>query len=260
MSTRYSNGFDAHTHLDFPAFDDDRELVCARARGAGVHDWIIAGADPRHWRRVLTCADETGGLAVLGIHPWWAADLPEERIEAEIQRLKKLSTPWGLGELGLDYAKAKDPEAREHQVRIFRAQLALSRELELPVVIHCVRAYEDLFRWIIADGISARGGMIHGWSGHADWLSAALKLGLKISYGSLITRSKKVAEAAKKTPIDALLLETDSPDQPLRPGARNEPAALIDIAEQMAELRPESPQQLLQAGRDNGTRLFGLEG
>jgi TatD DNase family protein len=171
-----------------------------------------------------------------------------------------LCTPWGIGELGLDYARAKDPAAREHQARVFRAQLALSRELELPIVIHCVRAYEEIFRLLKADGISRRGGMIHGWSGHPDALPTAQALGLMISFSSLFTRSKKVAQAARQTPIDGLLLETDSPDQPLEAGTRNEPAALVDIAQRLAELRAESARELLQAGLDNATRLFGLEG
>ena len=61
------HGFDAHTHLDYPAFDLDRDAVCRRARAAGIQRWIIAGAHPAHWLRVLACAKETNGYAVLGI-------------------------------------------------------------------------------------------------------------------------------------------------------------------------------------------------
>lgn len=258
MTTRYSTGFDAHTHLDFPVFDGDREQVCARAHSAGVHDWIIAGADPRHWERVLTCAAETGGYPVLGIHPWWAEDLQSESLEQVIDRLRKRCTPYGIGEIGLDFATATTPTARDQQSRVFRAQLALARELELPVIIHCVRAHEAVYRLLKSDGLSARGGMIHGWSGHGNLVQAALDLDLLISFNGLITRSNKIADAARRVPLRKLLLETDSPDQPLAPGLRNEPAQLVSIADRLATIRGESASRLLEAGRENGTRLFGL--
>jgi TatD DNase family protein len=258
MSTRYSTGFDAHTHLDFPAFDGDREQVCARARGAGVHDWIIAGADPRHWERVLTCAAETGGCPVLGIHPWWADGLDSASLEDLLEKLRTYVTSCGIGEIGLDFATAKTPPSQEQQQHVFRSQLALARELDLPVIIHCVRAYPALFSLLQSDGLPARGGMLHGWSAHVNLLQEALDLGLMVSVNSLITRSPKIAEAASQIPLTHLLLETDSPDQPLLPGQRSEPAHLIILAKRLAALRTESANMLLEAGRENGARLFGL--
>jgi TatD DNase family protein len=258
MSTPYSSGFDAHTHLDFPAFDLDRAEVCARARGAGVQSWIIAAANPCHWTRVLKIAHETNGFAVLGIHPWWVEELTAESLKAYLNQLKELHTPWGIGEIGLDYYRSESKEIRRQQRHVFREQLALARELELPVIIHCVRAYPDLFTLIQQDGLSSRGGMIHGWSGSKELGQQALKLGLMLSFNSLFLRSPKVALTLKNLPLDALLLETDSPDQCIEVGRRNEPSELIKLAENIATFRPESADMLLHSSSLNAAKLFGL--
>ena len=254
------HGFDAHTHLDYPAFDLDRDAVCRRARAAGIQRWIIAGAHPDHWLRVLACAKETKGYAVLGIHPWYVDTLTEEALMAALKTLDSAPSPYGLGELGLDYARAKTQAARLKQQRFLREQIAIAARHDLPLILHAVRALHDLTRILKTEGIPARGGMIHSWSGSPEQAVQVLQMGLHISFSSLVFRSPKVAATARLVPPERLLIETDSPDQPLRPGERNEPAALRNIAEYIGSLRDESTTTILNLTHANAVRLFGLEG
>src|SRR5690606_23570446 len=119
-------GFDAHTHLDFPAFAGDREAVIARAVAAGVGGAAIAGADPADWERVLAYARALGAVPMLGLHPWWVAEVPD--LDATLGELARHLPPHGLGETGLDWIRGKGEAARARQREAFTRQLALARE------------------------------------------------------------------------------------------------------------------------------------
>lgn len=250
MARAYSTGFDAHTHLDFPAFDGDRAQVMDRARAAGVDGWVIAGADPAHWPRVIATAAATGGIAVLGLHPWW---VEKADVDAVLADLADALTPDGLGECGLDYARARRDADRDAQRKALRPQLALARERDVPVVLHCVRAYPDLLGILRRDG--APPGMVHGWTGPPDLVRPFLDLGLYLSFGTAIARPGKARSAVAAVPDDRLLLETDAPDRPLS-GDRGEPADLVAIAAAAAKVRGGSAAEVLSVTGDNARRLF----
>ena len=239
MMEQYYPGFDAHTHLDFPVFDEDRDDVCKRARDVGVGAWVVAGADPRHWERIETISKTTGGTPLYGIHPWWTEQVDPHTLEDCLARLANRLGAHGMGEIGLDYARAKTQPQRRHQQRLFRAQLRLARERNLPVAIHCVRAFPETLSLLKRDGLPEAGGMIHGWTGAAHFVEPATELGLHISIGPLVTHSQAthVRRAAQITPLERLCLETACPDQPLRPGGRGEPSDLVSIAQVVAQLR-----------------------
>ncbi len=226
--------FDAHTHLDDPAFDLDRDAVLARAAAAGVTGFFLAGADPARWDGVRELALRLGQPWSLGIHPWWE---PDTDVDAALARLAAVPDLPAVGEIGLDHRAAATPEARARQVQTLRAQLALARERGMPIVLHIVRAGPEALRVLRADGVPAAGGLVHGCSLHADLVPAYLALGLQLSFGAAITRSPRAAEAMRRVPDDRLLLETDCPDQPLHPGSRGEPADLPAIVAAAAAIR-----------------------
>ena len=155
------------THLDMEAFNYDLDDVVARAHRVGVVGWVIAGASPRDWPRVLETAERTGGAAVLGIHPWWAS-CEDEALADAMHRLEGALTEHGLGELGLDEPRAKNEHAWARQHEVFEAQLKLAVSRDLPVVLHCVRslARGSPRHWRRV-GLPRRGGMIHDWTGPA---------------------------------------------------------------------------------------------
>lgn len=246
---------DAHNHLDAPAFDADRSTVIEAARRRGVAWWVICGADPRQWDETLRIADQTGGIAALGVHPW-SADSAEE---AELDRwLGALSSrPLRIvGEIGLDRLRS---EGWERQRRAFREQLALARERALPVVLHCVRAYPELLAIVEADGGSPAGGVVHGWSGPPDQVARAVRLGLSVSFGPLVLRdrARKARASVPLVPDDRLLVETDCPDMAPPGASRGEPSDLLAVAEAVAALRGCALDRIAAVTRANAERLVG---
>lgn len=247
---------DAHTHLDLPAFDADRDEVIARASAVGVDAFVLCGADPADWDRVERVGSALGAAWTLGIHPWWGTDLDDATHAQLLDALARRPTPHGVGETGLDFARAKDPAARERQRASTRAHLALARARSVPIVLHVVRAYPQITAILKSDGLPGAGAMIHAWSGPTDTLDRLTKLGVCISIGASVSRSSLVAHAAVHTPDDQLLLETDAPDQPWAPGTRGEPRDLIAIAEVVARLRGSTVTRVLDLASANARRLF----
>ncbi len=257
MPEVYPNGFDAHTHLDFPEFDTDRAQVCARSVARGVTGWAIAGAAPEHWGRARAVADAIGAILTLGVHPWWVPALGPDAL-AEALRALETARMDGLGECGLDHHRAREPDARATQRDVLRAQLAIARDRDLPIVVHCVRAHADLLGILRADGVPRAGGLMHGWSGSPEEVGPFVALGLHVSFGLRALRpdAAKVREAARRVPPDRVLLETDAPDGV--PGTRMEPAQLRDVAEAIATVRGEDADAVLARAGASARALWGL--
>lgn len=247
---------DAHVHLDLDAFAPDRDAVLARAAAAGVRGWVLCAADPARWDRVRDLAEAHGMPWTLGLHPWWEPRLDDAARDALLARLAATPTPHGVGETGLDHAVARTPEARVRQHETFRTHLALARERDVPVVVHCVRAYGKLLRAVRRDGLPAAGGMVHAWSGPAELVDDAVAVGLHLSFAAPVVRSRRLQQALARVPADRLLLETDAPDQALDAGGRGEPADLIRVAAEVAALRQVDRDALLARTAANARRLF----
>jgi TatD DNase family protein len=248
---------DAHTHLDFEEFDADRDEVVARARRAGVDRWVLCGSIHERWDHTEQIARETGGIAILGVHPWFAAELDTGALAPWLEDLRRRALV-AVGEIGLDALYARTDEARENQRHALRAQLALARERELPVVLHCVRAYPELLAILERDGVPRAGGMMHAWSGPPDQVERALRLGLHVSFGPLVMRdrARKARQSVPLVPDERLLVETDCPNG-MPPGeTRGEPAHLVQVIEALAELRSQSPGHVGRVTSDNALRLL----
>jgi TatD DNase family protein len=248
---------DAHTHLDFDDFDADRDEVLARARAAGVERVVICGSVHERWPETVRLAGQIGAVAALAVHPWSAAQMAEA--EPWLAALRA-HDPAVVGEIGLDALHAPDDRARERQRRWLRDQLALARELERPIVVHCVRAYPELLAILERDGVPRAGGMMHAWSGPPDQVDRALRLGLHVSFGPMILRdrAKKARESVARVPLDRLLVETDCPNM-LPPGeTRGEPAHLVRVVDEVARLRGGEPVDIAAATHQNAGRLFRL--
>jgi len=166
--------------------------------------------------------------------------------------------PVAVGECGLDYAAENLDKAA--QQRIFAAQLALAREYRLPVVIHAHKAVEDVIRMVRASG--HYNGLIHSFNGSQQQAHRLIDLGYKLSFGGAATyaRATRLRSLIAKLPLNAIVLETDAPDQPdsLHYGQRNEPAYLIEIWKQISELRAESAETVAEVTTNTACQLFGL--
>lgn len=255
---------DAHCHLDDPGLVPER--VVAEARAVGVSDIVMAGVDATGWRAQRALAERFAGVhTVFGIHPQVVPAVACEALEAAYVALEQAivaARPVALGETGLDRLSPATKSSYDTQVLAFREQLRLARRFELPVVLHLLRADEGALRILKEEKLPAAGGVVHSFSGSADFARQLLALGLHLSFAGTLTfpQSRRLREAAAACPRDRLLVETDTPDQTPVPhrGERNRPALLPLVVEALAAVRGWSGAETAAITADNARRLFGL--
>jgi TatD DNase family protein len=252
--------FDTHTHLNAEQFEEDYKEVIERASEAGVSRMVVVGFDRPTIARAIELIELYDELyASVGWHPVDAIDMTDNDL-AWIESLAKHPKVVALGEMGLDYHWDKSPA--EIQKKVFRVQIQLAKRLNLPIIIHNREATMDIIQILDEEGAKDVGGIMHCFS--ADWEAAkkCLDLNFHISFGGPVTfkNAEETREVAKKIPLDRLLIETDCPflsPHPFR-GKRNEPARVRLIAEQLAELKGLSLEELGLITTQNANRLFQI--
>ncbi len=249
---------DSHSHIDTEAFDLDRAAAINRARSAGVCEQIVPAIARAGWDKLRdVCSTFEGLHASYGLHPMFLDRHQPSHLD-ELAELLDREKPLAVGECGLDFhIEGLDQDA---QYRYFNAQLELALDRDLPVIVHARKAFDQVaacFRKF--DGVR---GVVHSFSGSLQQAEVFWKLGFLIGIGGPVTypRAKRLRRIVAGMPIERLLLETDSPDQPLHghQGQRNEPSRLVDIVSTVAELRDESAEHIAQATTRNARRLFKL--
>lgn len=253
---------DTHCHLDMSAYEADCEAVLARALAAGVSRIISVGIDPASSRSAIELAEQHQGIyATVGVHPHNVAELSEADY-AELRGLCSHPKVVAYGEIGLDYVKNYAPVAlqKEH----FSRQVALAKELQLPLVVHDREAHDEIMEMLEAAGPFPAGGVMHCFSGDAAFAGRVLALGFHISIPGVVTfaKAEMLQEAVREIPLGSLVLETDGPflaPVPYR-GKRNEPRLLLFTAQKVAELKRVSLEELARQTTGNAVQLFGLEG
>jgi len=222
---------DSHCHLNDPQFNADRDATIERAAGAGV-ECVMEIDAPELAERYLCM------YATVGIHPHEAAKATGETV-ARIRDFAAHPKVLAIGEIGLDYHYDFSP--RDVQQRIFRSQLELAAEFEKPIVIHTREAWDDTLALVEQVSGLPRGGIMHCFTGDSTQARQALDMGFHLSFGGVLTfpKAESLREAARITPEDRLLIETDCPylaPVPYR-GKRNEPAFVVETARRLAEVR-----------------------
>ncbi len=260
---------DAHVHLQDPRFESDRESVVARARDAGVTGMVCNGTRESDWPLVRELAARHPGVVVpcFGLHPWYAGD----RSQGWEERLREAlgSVASGVGEIGLDrWVEPRDEPAQE---LVFRRQLEIARELNRPVMVHCLRAWGWLLEVLGDTPPLPRGMLLHAYGGSVELIDELAGRGAYFSFGGDTLREGKhrKRQALLAVPIERLLVETDAPDLPpphryaphARPdgaGApRNEPANLPRIIDGLAEVRGMTMEDLAAVTTENARRFLG---
>lgn len=249
---------DSHSHLDAAEFDQDRDAVIARAVAAGVTRQIVPAIDAAGWPKLrAVCASGAGLFAAYGLHPMYLAGHRDEHL-AQLRLWIEREHPVAVGECGLDYfVEGLDPRAQLH---FFEGQLQLAREFDLPVIVHARRAVDAVIAAIRRVGKLR--GVVHSFSGSAEQARQLADIGFLLGLGGPVTydRANRLRKLAASVPLEWLLLETDSPDQPDADhrGLRNEPAHLPRVLETIAALRDVSSDVVAVAITQNAERLFGL--
>lgn len=250
--------YDAHCHFDFPVFDGRRDEILSACRQAGVERLVIAGVRRPDWARVVATAATAQQLYYcLGIHPWWAGEHEERDLVALEHRLRERDSKCvALGECGLDALRG-DPSG---QASIFIEQVRMASRLKMPLVVHSVKTHDKVASILKREQFS-QPVLVHGFSGSWQQATHLIDLGACLGIGGVIThaRARKTRDVVAQLPLESLVLETDAPDMaPAGVGqGKNSPENVRQVFDSLSELRPETPEVLMQALWDNAARVFG---
>lgn len=259
---------DTHCHLDIDRYDEDRAAVIQRAKEQGLTRILIPALDVASSREIVKLAEQEEMIyAAVGVHPnsgtsWTANSL------AELRELAVHPKVVAIGEIGLDFYREWTPQPLQR--KIFREQLMLAAELELPVVIHDREAHSEIIPALVdwQEGLDAedlalaeKPGVLHSYSGTLNQAEAVLAAGYYLGVTGPVTfkNAIEMQEVAQRAPLERLLIETDGPyltPHPFR-GQRNEPGYVRFVAEKMAELRGMTINEIGRITTENSGRLFG---
>ncbi|WP_018924716.1 TatD family hydrolase [Salsuginibacillus kocurii] len=252
--------FDTHVHLNIDPFAEDREEVIERAQEAGVSLMNVVGFDRDTIPKAIELAEMYEFMyASVGWHPVDAIDMTDEDLDW-IKSLASHPKVVALGEMGLDYHWDKSP--KEVQKEVFRRQIQLAKEVNLPIVIHDREAHADIADLLEEEKAGEVGGIMHCFGGDLEIAKRCLDMNFYISFGGPLTfkNAKLPKEVAKEIPMERLLVETDCPflaPHPYR-GKRNEPAFVRLVAEQMAALKGLSLEEVAETTTRNAKKLFDI--
>ncbi len=251
--------FDTHAHMDDRAFDTDREALIASLPTQGVGLVMNPGCSLASSRNVDLLTRKYPHLyGAVGSHP----DAADEVNEEVLEEYRRLATENGkikaIGEIGLDYHYEDIP--REVQKRAFRMQMALAKELDLPVIVHERDAHEDGMKFV--EEFPEVTGVFHCYSGSAEMAKRLVDRGWYIGFTGVLTfkNARKAVETAASIPLDRIVLETDCPymsPEPFR-GKRNDPTKLYRMAEKLGEIRGLTVEQVQDITLENGRRLYRI--
>jgi len=250
---------DSHAHLDDRTFDNDRAAVIARCSEAEMGVLTI-GSSLRSSHEAVRLANRYRNMwATVGVHPHSAKSVDTATL-IELRKLAQHELVVGLGEIGLDYYRDLSPRDRQRQA--FAQQLELANELNLPVCLHNRESTDDLLAILKNAGAQHRG-VVHSFLGDGELAEEFLSLGFYLGIGGPLTFPKNAVlrDAVKHVPLGRILLETDCPyltPVPYR-GRRNEPVYVQYVAEEIAQLKGVSVEDVARQTTENSILLFRLD-
>ncbi|MBC7386229.1 MAG: TatD family hydrolase [Cryobacterium sp.] len=271
-----SGWIDAHIHLTDERMRATLDQTLAEAANAGIQHYVLGGIEPSEWEKQKELARNYPGriFPSFGLHPWWVARASLSECDRALECLLREVKPVGractaIGETGLDFHPNLPAESHDTQRRLFRAQIRIALDANLPLVLHVVRAHPDALQILkdeLRDALKVGyTGIIHSFSGDLATARAYLALGLVPSISSpVITREKgrafeNLVQTVVTLSATEFVLETDAPDQPPagEPGP-NQPLQLIRLAERIGKLRGETADAVLNQSTKNLRRIFSL--
>lgn len=254
--------FDTHAHYDDKRFDEDRDEILSSMPKNGVGLILNPGCDIETSKKAIEYAEKYSHVyAAVGIHPEY---IEEIELDSTIKELKTLALSSkrikAIGEIGLDYYWIKEPELRAKQAELLRRQLALAKELDMPVIIHDREAHADTLK--IVEEFPEVKGVFHCYSGSTEMAQRLISLGYLISFTGVITykNAKKAVEVVENIPLDKLMIETDSPymsPEPFR-GKRNSSLYVYRMAEAIADIKNIPLDEVINQTTENGKKLFNI--
>ncbi len=250
---------DTHAHYDDEQFDADRESLLAQMQDAGIGLIVNAGSTVPSWDKIIKLTEEYPFLyGAIGVHPDEVGALDEEQF-ARMSALLDQEKIIALGEIGLDYYW--DNESHDLQKKWFIRQLELAREKNMPVIIHSREAAADTME-IMKQYAAGMRAVIHCYSYSVEMAKEYVKMGYSIGVGGVVTfkNAKKLKQVVEEIPLSSIVLETDCPylaPVPYR-GKRNCSLYLPYVAEQIAELKGVTVEEVKRQTEINSRELYGL--
>jgi len=258
---------DTHAHLNFNAFRDDFEEVIKRSLSENV--WMInVGSKYETSKKAVEIAKryETGIFAAIGLHPIHSneEDFDREKYKSLAVSNKKVIA---IGEIGLDYYREYEL-FKDKQKEVFLEQLSLAKELNLPVILHCRKAHQNLIEILkskIKNQKSKINGVVHCFTGNWQQAKEYLKMGFYLGFNGIIYKMD-LKEVIEKTPLEKILIETDCPyltpplarRSPQGEGGRNEPIFVKYIAQDIARIKNIDFQKITEITSKNAKELFKI--
>jgi TatD DNase family protein len=256
---------DSHAHIDGPEFDADRDEVIQRARDGGIAAILNVGTGDPHsgaFERAVEIAEKYADIyTAIGVHPHDARLFDDATEQLITNLLTQSSRIIAWGEIGLDFHYDNSP--RDVQMTVFRRQLQLARQANLPVVIHTREADSDTIDILKSEWTgSGRPAIMHCFSGSLWLAQQAIESGFYISFSGIVTfkKAEELRAIAAQVPLHQLLIETDCPflaPVPFR-GKRNEPAFVVEVARSLAGIQGKTVEEIGQITSGNFARLFNL--
>jgi TatD DNase family protein len=260
---------DAHCHLQDPRLKDTLTDTLRECRARGIQRWMVNATREADWAAVTTLANtEPGVHASYGLHPWWQAER-SPHWACHLEMLLKQHPEAALGETGLD-RWMKNPNI-EDQIRVLEEHLELSRTLDRPITLHCLKAWPELAACLKRSPPSKKGFLLHSYAGPEAQIEGWIQAGAFFSLSPGFLHPRKAAQRAAftKVPLERLLLETDAPDMPppetlailrfKREDSQhlNHPANLALCLDAVAADRGMRPEKLVLQVEKNASCAFG---
>ena len=250
---------DTHAHVNFNAYKDDADEVIRRSLDDGT--WIInVGSQYSTSKRAVELAEkyEKGVYAAIGLHPIYARDGFDYKKYEQLARSSKVVA---IGEIGLDY-KEEYASFKEEQKEIFLKQLGLAKEIHLPIIFHCRMAHDALIEILTEHKAAGRGqlkGVVHCFTGNRSQAEKYLAMGLYLGFNGIIFKMN-LGDIIKKIPLERILIETDCPylTPPSAGIERNEPIYVRYVAEEIAQIKGVSYEEISKITTENAKKLFKI--
>ncbi len=247
---------DTHCHLDFAAFDADRDEVFERAKISGLTGFVIPAVKQSSWQALIKlCAQYDNVYYALGLHPIFIREHQADDVQL-LRDSVESSQPVAIGEIGLDFYDRS--LALEKQLDLFERQLAVACDVQLPVILHVRKAHQEVLACL--EKFPVTGGVVHAFNGSMQIAERYMEHNFKFGFGGMLTyeRSSKLRKLAKQLPLESIVLETDSPDMTVEAhrGQRNSPEYLPDCLAALAQVREMDIDVVAEQTTHNAYDLF----
>jgi TatD DNase family protein len=251
---------DTHTHLYSEAFDEDRNVMIENALQNNVKRFFIPAIDSTYTESMLQLEKDypENVFLMMGLHPTHVKANYNEELQ-HVEAMLATHHFYAVGEIGIDLYW--DKSTLEIQIEAFRHQIKLAKQYELPIVIHCREAFDEIFEVLESEKSDDLYGIFHCFTGNIEQANQAISYNMKLGIGGVVTfKNGKIDQFINEIDLKHIVLETDSPYLAPKPyrGKRNESAYIIKVLEKLSELYNLKESEIAEITTENSKTIFGI--